>query len=93
MIQPTTISMLLNMRVDEWTWYIARINRKIKLYIGSINMKTWMFERLVSAVVPFYSNEFMTAYSPARGYYVLAWPEPDYDPYIRLQHEWSIANS
>ena len=24
----------------------------------------------------------MTAYSPARGYYVLAWPEPAYDPYI-----------
>ena len=52
------------------------------VYIGRINTKTWIFERLVSAVVPFYSNEFMTAYSPARGYYVLAWPEPDYDPYI-----------
>ena len=52
------------------------------VYIGRINIKTWKFERLVSAVVPFYSNEYMTAYSPMRGYYVLAWPEPDYDPYV-----------
>ena len=52
------------------------------VYIGRISMKTWTFERLVSAVVPFYSNEYLTAYSPRRGYYVLAWPEPDYDPYV-----------
>ena len=52
------------------------------VYIGRIDMRTWKFERLVSAVVPFYSNEYVTAYSPMRGYYVLAWPEPDYDPYV-----------
>lgn len=52
------------------------------VYVGRINTKTWIFERLVSAVVPFYSNEYVTAYSPMRGYYVLAWPEPDYDPYV-----------
>lgn len=52
------------------------------VYIGRISTKTWKFERLVSVVVPFYSDEFMTSYSPIRGYYVLVWPEPDYDPYV-----------
>lgn len=53
------------------------------VYVGKINLETQTFERLVSVVVPFYSSdEFITAYSPMRGYYVIAWPEPDYDPYI-----------
>jgi hypothetical protein len=67
-----------------WMDLIGRKNQPQKqtVYIGKINMKTWIFERLVSAVVPFYSNEYVTAYSPTRGYYVLAWPEPDYDPYV-----------
>ena len=52
------------------------------IYVGRISTRTWIFERLVSAIVPFYSNQFITAYSSLRGYYVLAWPEPDYDPYV-----------
>lgn len=52
------------------------------VYVGRINQQTWQFERLVSLVVPFYSNNFLATYSSSRGYYALAWPEPDYDPYV-----------
>jgi len=52
------------------------------VYVGRINQQTWEFERLVSLIVPFYSNNFLTAYSSTRGYYALAWPEPDYEPYV-----------
>lgn len=52
------------------------------VYVGRINQQTWKFERFVSLVVPFYSNNFLTAYSSSRGLYAIAWPEPDYDPYV-----------
>ena len=52
------------------------------VYFGRINQQTWKFERLVNLTLPFYSNNYLQTYSSARGWYVLAWPEPDYDPYV-----------
>ena len=52
------------------------------VYFGRIDQQTWKFERLVNLTLPFYSNNYQDAYSSARGWYVLAWPEPDYDPYV-----------
>ena len=52
------------------------------VYIGRIDQQTWKFERLVNLTVPFYSSNYLNTYSSARGWYVLAWPEPDYDPYV-----------
>ena len=52
------------------------------VYFGRIDQQTWKFERLVNLTLPFYSNNYQQTYSSARGWYVLAWPEPDYDPYV-----------
>ena len=52
------------------------------IYIGRINQRNWQFERIRSLNVPFYSNNFLTAYSSSRGYFAVAWPEPDYEPYV-----------
>ena len=52
------------------------------VYVGKINQQTWQFDHLVSLTVPFYSNNFLTAYSSSKSYYALAWPEPEYEPYV-----------
>lgn len=60
--------------------FFQPINQTV--YIGKIQWDKWIFERLESLVVPYYSNNFLAAYSPSRGHYALAWPEPDYSPYV-----------
>ena len=89
MTQWMAIPMHLNMKVDGWI-DVGHNNQPQNqtVYIGRINMKTWMFEHLVSAAVPFQSDEYVTAYSPMRGYYVLTWPEPDYDLYVSIRMEY-----
>ena len=63
-------------------WSDSLQSSSLIVYIGRIDPQTWKFERLMNLTVPFYSNNFLTTYSSTRGYYVVAWPEPDYDPYV-----------